>query len=164
MKIFLTLFLVFFSNHAFSSEKCWNGDLESLTNTWKLFYDASTKGNPEDIATFYKFPLKLYSPTDAHGVDEKPIIISKSIFMKNYRKIFHEIVQGRDVDIYKELKEITRDTNMVHREFDKNGCSFQSVAGIQSYTFVWVKNRGWLVESISYIDYGDLKDDFRVKK
>jgi hypothetical protein len=157
VKIFLTALLLTFSGIVFAESGCQNGDITSLTETWKSFRRASLHEAPEKIAKFYKFPLKLYSPTDSHGIDEKPILVSRSAFFKDYRSIFRESDLGEETVLFQELKTTTGNESIRRNYFDDKGCnSPPGPIGVESYDFIWDKKYGWQIESISYIGYADL--------
>ncbi|MDO8653130.1 MAG: hypothetical protein Q7R66_13175 [Undibacterium sp.] len=161
MKNFLISFLLIFSNGVFADTLCQHGDRFSLAETWKSFRHSSLHEVPENISKFYLFPIKLYSPTDAHGRDEKPIILTKRVFLKNYESIFKKNIFNEEVGLFKELKKSTSDDYNTPAGFDLIGCSYQGVANIEDYQFFWSKKNGWLIESVSYIGYGDLVDRFK---
>lgn len=166
MKLALTLLLLAFSSVAISEPNCQNGDITSLTETWKAFRRASLHATPEKIVNFYKFPLKLYSPTDPHGIDEKPIIISRNVFLKNYQSIFQQTDLGEETAFYKDLKASTGDESVRRNEFDNRGCNFPTPGpiNVEYYDFVWSEQSGWQIESISYIGYADLMSRYKPGK
>ncbi|MET3117227.1 hypothetical protein AAKU64_001443 [Undibacterium sp. GrIS 1.8] len=163
MKFLLIVIFSFISFDALAEENCKFGDGKTLLQTWNSFIRISLKGEPEEIAMFYKFPVKLYSPTDSRGIDEKPIVLKKNIFLKNYKSIFQEDESGQEINLFQEIKKLkTRDyTNK--NAFDEKGCSQLASVRVEDYVFVWSKSKGWLVESATYIGYQDLKTRFEKK-
>jgi hypothetical protein len=162
MKFIISMFFLIFSNFALADGMCKHGDHTSLVENWKLFRHSSLNEQPEKIAKYYLFPLKLYSPTDSHGRDEKPIVIAKKIFLKNYSLIFKKnTFNNEEVHLFTELKKITAGDYIKRIGFDQFGCSYQGVASIEDYQFIWSEKNGWQIESISYIGYGDLLELFK---
>jgi hypothetical protein len=161
MRIFLIPFLLIFSNSVVADVLCQYGDRSSLIFTWNSFRHSSINDAPEVVSKFYFFPVKLYSPTDSHGRDEKPIVLTKKTFLKNYVSIFRiNPLDDEEVILFKELKNATGEYR-TPMGFDGFGCSYQGLAKIGDYRFVWSKNNTWLIESVSYIGYADLIERFK---
>lgn len=153
-------FLLIFSHGVFADVLCQRGDRTSLIDTWKSFRHSSLNDEAEVISKFYLFSIQLYSPTDPHGRDEKAIILSKRTFLKNYSSIFRKDLFNEEIDLFKELRNPTVDYQ-TPTGFDQLGCSYQGLSNIGDYQFTWNKKNGWLVESVSYIGYGDLVERFK---
>lgn len=154
--LLLIVLLSFFSVSTTAQANCQYGDIKSLTEKWKSFRQASLHESPREIAKYYKFPLKLLSPYD----DEKPILISKKAFLKDYGSIFQEIVQGHEIDLFKDLKKTTGNEYISERGFDQTGCRHPPLNAIriEDYNFIWATKNGWLIESVYYgSDYDLLK-------
>jgi hypothetical protein len=159
MKLFLSAALLSFSflaNPVFAHANCQYGDMKSLRETWRSFRQASLYGSesPKEIAKYYKFPIKLLSPFDG----EKPILISKKLFLIDYRSIFRELVPGDEIDLFKGLKKTTGDEYIPEREFDQTGCRRPPLGPIriEDYYFYWGAKNGWLIQSAYYSGQFDL--------
>lgn len=127
-----------------ATKPCAGPDISALRTAWKSFRAASLKGTPEQVAKFYKFPVKILSPFD--GV--KPHKLSKSLFIENFLPIFREdVVDKRESSLYKELRKTTDNENISVTSFHADKCAFMAAVRINDYEFVLDKNRGWLVES-----------------
>ncbi|MDE2430934.1 MAG: hypothetical protein KGM99_19610, partial [Burkholderiales bacterium] len=110
---------------------------------------------------YFKFPIKLYSPTDTRGIDEKPLVISKKIFLKDYVKFFRKDDGGNEIKLYTALKrnkgkESLEANNLA---FNKEGCSDLQFVRVDDYSFTWSKVNGWQITSIIYEDYSLLISD-----
>jgi hypothetical protein len=155
MKSFLIALIFVFSGHVFAAPICQFGDATSLIETWKLFQSESLNGMPDNISKFYKFPLKLLSPFDG----DKPIVISKKVFLKNYQFVFREDSSGEERELFKALKRMIGNDLIRKNDFDKQGCSHPAPGAIRvgEYNFIWSKKNRWAIESIFYGDsYFDL--------
>ena len=144
--------------HLQSAFACEHGSLQELETTWKAFRKVSIERKVDEIAKFYRFPLKMKSPLEG----SMPLTVTKEIFKKNYDTLFIEAVPHQPNEIYVELK-TTRDDDVrseTRREFLNDGCSHVGYAHIFSYEFRWRKDRGWYIDSIFTADYDALEIEF----
>lgn len=146
------IFLLFFLSLSFSARsECSAEKLTQFHQVWKLFYSAALTEKAEEISYFFKFPLKLLSPFD----NEKPIVINKSIFIKNYSYIFLQTVPGQDNEVYENFKQFK---NMSGTQFrnavDTSSCDANPQSGtlisVGDYHFIWNASNGWLIYAIDY--------------
>jgi len=115
-----------------------------------LFRKTSLAGSPREISRFYKFPLTVISPAD----EALTFKINKNKFLDKYTALFKEIAPNEATELFLELRESTEnDFKNASQQFQADGCSRTGHAGINSYKFMWSKERGWLVGEISPPDY-----------
>lgn len=157
--IFLCFILFFASDFSIAKDTCKTADSEELIATWVKFRDASLNSTPEEIAKFYEFPIQLYGPDDG----AKPLLISKSNFLKKYKYIFREIKDLRTTYLFRDLNDNPKFLPKISSaSFDRNGCYYLLKTPrviIRDYTFEWRKITGWKVisatvdEDFSYLEY-----------
>jgi hypothetical protein len=152
MRPILFILFLFFSSAVFSETNCQYGNVTNLAETWKLFRQVSLDGTPQKISSFYKFPLFLLGPYDG----DKPIVISKKVFLQDYQFIFRQIVDETDTNLFSELKKTKENEYIPMNGFDRNGCnlSAKNQTRISDYVFIWNKRNGWLVKAVYVgVDY-----------
>lgn len=147
MKFFVLMFALIFSSPVFADISCTHGDYKSLVEAWIEFQRISLNGTPEEIAKFYKFPLKLRGPMD----DDSPILVGRNVFLERYESIFEQIVDGVDTELYVELKKIKSSKYVQLSQFDQSGCFnfVRNSTDVSYYEFSWNKKNGWLIEAVS---------------
>lgn len=156
MKLLKYVFLflpVFCQAHASS---CDLGSINELASTWKLFRKASLTGSPKEISRFYKFPLTVVSPAD----EALTFKINKNKFLDKYNSLFKEIAPNEETELFLELKASTEsDFKNASQQFQVDGCSRSGHAEIDSYKFLWSKERGWHVSEVSPPGYSIMRQE-----
>lgn len=152
MRPILCILLLFFSSAAFSEANCLYGSAKNLAETWKLFRQASLSSTPKRISSFYRFPLSLLGPYDR----DKPIVISRKVFLQDYQSIFRQIVDETDTYLFGELKKSKENEFIPMNGFDVYGCNLSAMSPtrILDYVFIWDNKYGWLVKAVYVgVDY-----------
>jgi hypothetical protein len=145
LKTVLSAFLFFaLTGNAFAACRC--PDTESLRTSWKSFRAAALTGKPESVEKFYKFPLVILSPMEG----ERPMKIPRSVFKKNYEKLFVKDDANLESDMYAALKKADGNEYIRPIQFSVERCALQGAVRIADYNFDYDQKRGWFIKSMYY--------------
>ncbi|TFW13640.1 hypothetical protein [Duganella callida] len=128
------------------AEPCSKPDAASLQNTWQAFRTASLQNQPEQIARFYRFPLKLLPPMDGAA----PLQIERPVFLKNYAALFQKSPAGDEIGLLAALKQSGGKEYIPQTRFDEARCRYISPTRVGDYNFIYDKKTGWQIESLYY--------------
>ncbi|NRR30295.1 hypothetical protein HSX11_08845 [Oxalobacteraceae bacterium] len=157
MKRLISLVLFSLSAHAIAgaADTCTAPDMAGLRSTWQAFRNASLHGTPDQIAKYYKLPVKLLSPMDG----DKPFKLDRKPFMAHYPAIFRKDVAGEESELIKNLRRTKDNEYISDVYFNREKCAFVGAIRINDYNFVQDKKAGWLIESVYFGgDYYYLQD------
>lgn len=148
-KIYFALIAFFISNTALGA--CSPEKIGEFYKTWNNFYSTAQENDPAKVSRFFNFPLKLRSPFDG----EKPIVINRRTFLKNYPTIFLQFSPNQDNEIYAEFKKFkTLSESEFRHRVNLSSCERNPQSGaiihVGSYHFVWHPNKGWLIDAVDY--------------
>lgn len=129
-----------------SAGPCAPPDPAALPATWKAFRAATLQGQPEDVARYYRFPLKLLPPMDG----EAPLKITRPVFIKNYAELFQHSPADSEVGLLTAMKKTSGKEYVPQVKFDQVKCAYVGPTRIVDYNFVYDKKSGWQIESLFY--------------
>jgi hypothetical protein len=123
---------------------CSAPDPVKLRSAWKAFRTASLEATSQEIAKFYRFPVKLLSPFD--GVPPTKLVQKK--FLKDYSQIFQKNLDGENSSLQNVLLKTSEKEYISVPPFDSEKCKFVTTTRIADYRWGFDKKKGWLVESV----------------
>ena len=140
---------------AAKAQACVAPDPLLLRTTWQAFRQATLAGQPQAVAGFIRFPLRLMGPMD----DDKPLVISRPVFIKNYRELFQVGPAGDAVGLLTEMKKLNGAENVPAPVFDTALCRYPAAMRVRDYNFSYDKKDGWKIVSVFYgADYAVAKE------
>lgn len=140
---------------ATAAEACVMPDAKELQTTWAAFRGATLAGHPEAVAKFYQFPIKLMGPMD----EDKPLVISRAVFVKNYRELFQVGPAGDEIGLLADMKKAAGAEHFPKMYFDAQQCRYLTSARVRDYNFIYARKEGWRITSVFYgTDYWVAKE------
>ena len=152
LKIILTMIFVFSSLHA--NSQCTPEQSIQLKKTWREFVVASKTEDPKIMASFFKFPLRLLG----YYQEDKPLVISKQFFLKNYKLMFVDSQVPGNSDLYAEFELVKKlSDEKIFGVSQQRSCggvnSAHPTISIGMFRLYWNVNTGWLIQDIYYSDH-----------
>ena len=134
---------------------CTAPDPLQLRAAWQGFRSATLAGHPDLAAKYYKFPVQLLGPMD----NEKPLVVSRRAFIKNYRELFQQGPAGNEIGLLTALKKTKGNENLPSMFFNMQACRYATSTRVLEYNFVYDRKAGWQIDSVYYgEDYPIAKD------
>lgn len=141
--------------------QCTPGQSIQLQETWKKFVVATATEDPKSVAPFFNFPIRLLGYFDG----DKPTIISKQFFLKNYKLMFinNQLPGNSDLHAKFELVKKFSDAKILEESKQRNCAGMNGslpMISIGVFRLYWNANTGWLIHDIyySHIDKENLFD------
>jgi hypothetical protein len=122
-----------------------------LQETLKKYLAATDTKDPKIVASFFKFPIKLLGYFDG----DKPTVISKTFFLKNYKLMFVDNQVPGNSEFYTKfelLKKIS--SSKIAEESKQKSCggvnSGKPKVSLGMFELYWHVDSGWLIHDIYY--------------
>ena len=152
MKKIIILFVgVVFCFFAHASD-CQNKMSAQFDKTWSEYYASALAKDAKFLEAYFNFPLKLKGIYD----DEKPTMISKNFFFKNYSFIFIKNKVTESTEFYKEFKKWKKE-KLSPNSFSimERFCSGDYIGNVDvrmgDVIFRWFPKKGWKITEIFYL-------------
>jgi hypothetical protein len=122
-----------------------------LQETWRKYVLAANVRDPKIAASFFNFPLRLLSYSDG----DKPLIINKQFFLRNYRLMFVDNQIPGNSDFYAEFESLKKiSATKILEESKQKSCggvnSGKPKISLGMFELYWNVDTGWRIHDIYY--------------
>lgn len=152
MKKLLAIFLNLFICGVVHSATCAEDMSLQLTQTLTDYSNFALVKDAKTMEPYFNFPLRLNGPY--HG--DKPTLISKKFFLKNYSLIFIKNKVTKNTEFFNNFKKsnfykTTADELQLFQEFCDGQWGSVKYAQRGNLVFQWFPKLGWKIISIDYL-------------
>ncbi|NHZ60836.1 hypothetical protein [Massilia genomosp. 1] len=119
-----------------------------LHEVWNAFRADAKQGVPAKMEHYFQFPLMFIPPFEY----QKPPMVSRTTFRKNYAEIFFKSTHGEDLDIHRRLLKTTGNEVSSAIHFETKACRLKVAVELSDYRFDFHQQRGWIITAVRYAD------------
>lgn len=151
MKKTIIFFIIFITSSNASADGCQESIAANFKFNWENYYAAALVKHGEEMGQFFKFPLKLLGMYD----EDKPTIINRKFFLKNYSLIFIKNKVTKNTVFYtsfsKWKNEKITESDLSRIKLFCDGSDKQRLSIRKGdLIFEWFPRSGWKITEIYY--------------
>lgn len=136
---------------AANAANCEEDMAAKFDKTWKEYYASALIKDGEEMEKYFNFSLKLRGVYD----DEKPTLISKNFFLKNYSLIFVKNKVTKNTNFYVNFPKLKDNAiSAGEARYLKRFCNVKNLqtplVRFGPFIYEWFPKSGWKITTIFY--------------